>query len=382
MIRREVEGEDPQAFHWHEAAGVVEVERCGVARFRLNGHADGPSRGCRLPHGAQQRTPGTVAPGSGHDIKIPKLPEPTQPQRGRHGDRGGDTYQFLAGVSGKDGQHSGPGVLREPGERPPWHRGLTVVLAVLVEDFGHVSKLNNCRVHQLGHHRNHELKLQPGRRWPCEAEAAARPQTAGHASSGDVRNARAVICLAESDPVGTLDASHDVLDGTAPVLGYVTIVEAHLLAALAHRELGDQHAANEAVERALALAESDRLVLPFAMTGARECSRRCPGIRPRTARCSPTSSTSARLISAAPGEVLIAAAEELSLGELRVLRYLPTNLSRPEIAGELSVSLNTVSTHVRRIYAKLQVRDRSSAVQRARNCGCWPLPGRASAQAL
>jgi LuxR family maltose regulon positive regulatory protein len=58
--------------------------------------------------------------------------------------------------------------------------------------------------------------------------------------------------------------------------------------------------------------------------------------------------------------------EELSPGELRVLRYLPTNLSRPEIAGELSVSLSTVSTHVRNIYAKLQVRDRSSAVQRAR----------------
>jgi len=49
-----------------------------------------------------------------------------------------------------------------------------------------------------------------------------------------------------------------------------------------------------------------------------------------------------------------------------VLRYLPTNLSRLEIAGELSVSPNTVSTHIRSIYAKLGVRDRSSAVQRAR----------------
>ncbi|WP_392970815.1 response regulator transcription factor [Streptomyces sp. LN245] len=59
-------------------------------------------------------------------------------------------------------------------------------------------------------------------------------------------------------------------------------------------------------------------------------------------------------------------AEELSPTELRVLRFLPTNLSRPEIAGELSVSPNTVSTHLRSIYAKLQVRDRSSAVKRAR----------------
>jgi LuxR family maltose regulon positive regulatory protein len=64
---------------------------------------------------------------------------------------------------------------------------------------------------------------------------------------------------------------------------------------------------------------------------------------------------------AAPGP-----AEELSPSELRVLRYLPTNLTRPEIAGQLSVSLNTVNTHIRRIYAKLGATDRSSAVQRGR----------------
>jgi LuxR family maltose regulon positive regulatory protein len=59
-------------------------------------------------------------------------------------------------------------------------------------------------------------------------------------------------------------------------------------------------------------------------------------------------------------------AEQLSPSVLRVLSYLPTNLSRPQIASELSVSLNTVNTHVRNIYAKLQARDRSSAVERAR----------------
>ncbi len=59
-------------------------------------------------------------------------------------------------------------------------------------------------------------------------------------------------------------------------------------------------------------------------------------------------------------------AGQLSPGELRVLRYLPTNLSWPQIAGELFVSLNTVNTHVHNIFAKLQVRDRSAAVQRAR----------------
>jgi len=56
-----------------------------------------------------------------------------------------------------------------------------------------------------------------------------------------------------------------------------------------------------------------------------------------------------------------------------VLRYLPTNLSRPEIAGQLSVSPNTVSAHIRSIYAKLGVGDRSAAVRRARQ-GAAPAP--------
>jgi len=46
-----------------------------------------------------------------------------------------------------------------------------------------------------------------------------------------------------------------------------------------------------------------------------------------------------------------------------VLRYLPANLPRHEIATELLVPVNTASTHVRSIYAKFQVSDRSSAVQ-------------------
>jgi LuxR family transcriptional regulator, maltose regulon positive regulatory protein len=203
---------------------------------------------------------------------------------------------------------------------------------------------------------------------PGQARACLAALDDEQASSGEIRNASAVICLAESDPAAALDVLHDVLDGTAPVLGYVTVVEAHLLAGLAHRELGDQHAANQAAERALALSESDRLVLPFAMTGSRELLEALP--RHQTAH----RALLADILDVLHGSSLTAKeqespsppAEELSPGELRVLRYLPTNLSRPEIAGELSVSLNTVSTHLRSIYAKLQVRDRSSAVQRGR----------------
>ena len=200
-----------------------------------------------------------------------------------------------------------------------------------------------------------------------EARALLAALDDERASSGEIRNARAVICLAEGNPAAALAAVADVLDGTAPVLGDVTVIEAHLLAGLAHRQLGDQRAASQAAERALALAEPDRLVLPFAMTGSRELLEALP--RHQTAHGALLadildvlhgSSPAAKEQSPSPPT------EELSPGELRVLRYLPTNLSRPEIASELSVSLNTVGTHLRSIYAKLQVRDRSSAVQRAR----------------
>ena len=58
--------------------------------------------------------------------------------------------------------------------------------------------------------------------------------------------------------------------------------------------------------------------------------------------------------------------EELSPSELRVLRFLPTNLTRPDIARSLHVSVNTVNTHIRSIYSKLGASDRSSAVRQAR----------------
>jgi LuxR family maltose regulon positive regulatory protein len=187
------------------------------------------------------------------------------------------------------------------------------------------------------------------------------------ASSAEIGNARAVICLADGNPVAALAAVAAVLDGTAPVQGDVTIMEAYLLAGLAHRELGNQRAANQSAERALALAETDRLVLPFAMTGSAELLEALP--RHQTAHPALLADILDILHGGSPAveaRSSLPPAPELSPGELRVLRYLPTSLSRPEIAAELSVSPNTVNAHIRSIYAKLTVRDRTAAVQRAR----------------
>jgi LuxR family maltose regulon positive regulatory protein len=200
-----------------------------------------------------------------------------------------------------------------------------------------------------------------------EARASLAALDDDLAGSGEIGNARAAISLAEGNPAAALAAVQDVLDGIAPAIGYVTVVEANLLAALTHRELGDQRAANAAAERALALAEADRLVLPFAMTGSLELLEAMP--RYETAHAALLADVLDVMRGSsipAANESSLAEIEPLSPSELRVLRYLPTNLSRPEIASELSVSVNTVNTHIRNIYAKLQAQNRSSAVQRAR----------------
>ena len=190
------------------------------------------------------------------------------------------------------------------------------------------------------------------------------------ANTSEIGNARAVIHLADGAPAQALGALQGVVDGTAPVtpvIGYATVVEAHLLAGLAHRQLGDQHAANEAAERALALAEPDQLVLPFAMTGSRELLEAMP--QHATAHAALLTDILDLIRGASPargGQSSSPETPRLTPGELRVLRYLPTNLSRPAIASELSVSVHTVNTHIRNIYAKLGAQNRSSAVQRAR----------------
>jgi LuxR family transcriptional regulator, maltose regulon positive regulatory protein len=61
--------------------------------------------------------------------------------------------------------------------------------------------------------------------------------------------------------------------------------------------------------------------------------------------------------------------EPLSESETRVLRYLPTNLSVPEVASELSLSVNTIRTHIRHVYEKLGAHCRTEAVEQARAVG-------------
>ena len=115
---------------------------------------------------------------------------------------------------------------------------------------------------------------------------------------------------------------------TRRLLSCLTQVEAHLLDAFACRDLGDEHASHKAAERALNLAEPDRLILPFAMTGAWQLLETAP--RHGTSHAALVTD----ILDAIRGPVQgglsqpgMLPAEELSRSELRVLRYLPTNLT-------------------------------------------------------
>ena len=143
-------------------------------------------------------------------------------------------------------------------------------------------------------------------------------------------------------------------------------MEAHLLAGT-RTSPGGSHAAAAAAEAALAVAEPDRLMFPFAMTDAAELLDALP--RHETAHGALLADIVDLLRGASAPSMdreRASAAGGAQPQRTACARYLPTNLTRPEIARELYVSINTVNTHIRNIYSKLDARDRSSAVQRAR----------------
>jgi LuxR family maltose regulon positive regulatory protein len=194
---------------------------------------------------------------------------------------------------------------------------------------------------------------------------------------GEMRNAIAVLRLAQDDPEAATRALAPVIDGSVPLTNaHLWIVQAFLLEAIARDALGDRAAARRALEHALDLAKPEGLLFPFLFDPA-------PGLlerhrRPGTAHAVLISEILNVLAGRKPAEPLGSEGgrgggrglrEPLSHGEMRVLRYLPTKLSAPEIAGELYLSVNTVKTHLRHLYDKLGVHRRHEAVEQARARG-------------
>jgi LuxR family maltose regulon positive regulatory protein len=198
--------------------------------------------------------------------------------------------------------------------------------------------------------------------------AALEAMPADERDRAGMRIAAAAVDLAEDDPEAAVDALAPVIERTASALHPSwAAVDASLLDAVARDALGDRSGAERSIERALDLAEADGILLPFALAPVRELLDRHP--RHRSAHATLLATILDLLAGVAPPPAPGDTApllDPLSDAELRVLRYLPSNLKTPEIAAELFVSANTVRTHVRHIYAKLDAHDRTEAVARAR----------------
>jgi LuxR family transcriptional regulator, maltose regulon positive regulatory protein len=188
-------------------------------------------------------------------------------------------------------------------------------------------------------------------------------------NTGDIRVVAAALRMAQNDPERAQLEVTPIIDGSAPMTWAIWSISALLLDAVARDSLQDFEGAHRALEQALEMAEPKAALLPFLLYPAPELLRRharshtsrgpviskilnFQGQRPRAAGTEPEAIT-----------------EPLSEAERRILRYLPTNLSVGEIADQTYLSANTVKTHMRHVFAKLDAHRRSEAVERARELG-------------
>jgi LuxR family maltose regulon positive regulatory protein len=150
-----------------------------------------------------------------------------------------------------------------------------------------------------------------------------------------------------------------------------SLIEILVQQATAHHAHRDVPAAIAALDQALTLAERDGHVRLFLHAGpslitllqsAASSAAASPHVRLVLAAAQPTGRPPAPR---APSTLV----DELSARELDVLRLLRSDLSGPDIARELIVSINTVRTHTKNIFMKLGATNRREAVRRADELG-------------
>jgi len=192
--------------------------------------------------------------------------------------------------------------------------------------------------------------------------------------------ARALLATSTPTPTSTTQDAGAAVRGAARLLERLlraaedggragSVIEILVLQTLTRQAAGDIPAALASLRRALTLAEPEGYVRIFVDEGLSMAS-----LLRAVAREGAAPSYVRRLLAAfdgpsGSGPARPALPDPLSTRELEVLRLLGTELDGPAIARELVVSLNTVRTHTKNIYAKLGVNSRRTAVRRAEELG-------------
>jgi LuxR family maltose regulon positive regulatory protein len=180
------------------------------------------------------------------------------------------------------------------------------------------------------------------------------------------------LLIAEGDVGEALALLDRVLDGARAAGRDGTIVEAELVRALAHNANGDAASAEADLSSALVKgvpAGYRRLFIDegqpmaellghLAQAGSSEARKHAERLLAATRTPPPAPAPAGRV-----------SEDELSEREREVLRLLASELSGPEIARHLYVSVNTLRTHTKHIFSKLDVNTRRAAVRRAAELG-------------
>ncbi|MHA7156335.1 LuxR C-terminal-related transcriptional regulator [Arthrobacter sp. TMN-50] len=218
-------------------------------------------------------------------------------------------------------------------------------------------------------------RLPEARAWVDEQELTSVDTLHYLHEFGHITLARLLIAEHGVDPLGdSLHVARELL-GRLLVAAEAgsrmgSVSEILVLQAIAYHAQGETALALVPLERALTQAEPEGRSRLFVDEGAPMLailrSAAGAGIRPdfvrRLSQMLRDNDTGDAVALDQPHEVL-------SERELHVLRLLATELSGPEIARELYVSLNTMRTHTKHIFLKLDVNSRAAAVRRAESLG-------------
>ncbi|WP_432479888.1 LuxR C-terminal-related transcriptional regulator [Nocardioides sp. GXQ0305] len=213
-------------------------------------------------------------------------------------------------------------------------------------------------------------RLEDARAWAREREVT--PTDSPDYLTEDEHLTLARLLLAEGDASTALGLLDRLLDTAQAADRGGSVIETRMVRALAHHACGDLESATGDLAAALALAVPAGYCRLFLDEG--EPMTDLLRQTARVARDEATRTYADRLLSVAQRpsgaeSTALASGDTLSERELEVLRLLASELTGPEIAQRLFVSLNTLRTHTRHVFTKLDVNTRRAAVRRATDLG-------------
>jgi LuxR family maltose regulon positive regulatory protein len=217
--------------------------------------------------------------------------------------------------------------------------------------------------------------LAPAAHWAQESKLRADDEPSYQSMDEHSALARLLMAQGKLDQASRLLARLVEVTEAAGAMGYV--IESLVLRALALQAQGKHDQALAALERALALGEPEGYVRTFIDEGPQmgQLLRRAVvrGISVdyagRLLSTLEQEATRTGTRAATSEETRPPMIEPLSPRETEVLRLLTTHLPHAEMAEELVVSVNTVRSHLKSIYGKLDAHSRMEAVERARELG-------------